>query len=348
MHFLHHAHAAFREVGRELAVGRDRVDEVVRHPLDEVVLAVEEREPARLVLLDHEHLDAPDDREALAPDRADHLFVPRFARGGVEHRFAEIRVRLQDDSVGAPPALEHEGAGADGMRADVLAVELDHLAGERAELHVAHEVRKVVVLRREADLQRVLVGRLQPFDRRVVVEAAELAPALHQRIEPGDLALEQIEVRRLQLRVEEPLDGERVVGGDELAALAAESRIGREVDAWLHAKRVRQSVARHRGQRLRGVRIQLRRPREVVIVDEEIEDVAGEHPRVDVLEDRRIESAFGELEGDAQRLAHVGGSNRQRRRRAQRDEESTQAATRRRAPPDLRGIPSGSVRTRAG
>ena len=67
-------------------------------------------------------------------------------------------------------------------------------------------------------------------------------------------------------------------------------RFGR---AWLHAKRVRQSVARHRGQRLRGVRIQLRRPREVVIVDEGIEDVAGEHPRVDVLEDRRIESAFG-------------------------------------------------------
>jgi hypothetical protein len=35
------------------------------------VLAVEEREPARLVLLDDEDLDPPDDGQALSADRAD-------------------------------------------------------------------------------------------------------------------------------------------------------------------------------------------------------------------------------------------------------------------------------------
>jgi hypothetical protein len=60
------ADAARGQVRRQPAVGDRGVDEVGRHAGDEVVLAVEEGEEARLVLLDDVDLDAVDHRQPAA------------------------------------------------------------------------------------------------------------------------------------------------------------------------------------------------------------------------------------------------------------------------------------------
>ena len=168
-----------------------------------------------------------DERQALALVARQRLLrrgVVGRRRGGVV-LLAVGRARLEDHLRGALPEREPVGAGADRVLADLVAVVLVDLARDRArEVAVREVVEEVVVGLLEAHLEGVAVERAQALDRRVVVHAV-LAPRLGEHlVHAGDVALEQVEVGRLLLRVEEPLDRVDVVLGDELALLALEGR----------------------------------------------------------------------------------------------------------------------------
>jgi hypothetical protein len=120
--------ALLLQVGRELAARQRDLREVLGHGTDDVVLAVEEGEPARLVLVDHIHLDAADDGQALALQaRCDLARAGVVAGFALEELLAEVGVRLQHDLRAACPALQQERARAHGVRVEIVAVILGHL-----------------------------------------------------------------------------------------------------------------------------------------------------------------------------------------------------------------------------
>jgi hypothetical protein len=194
------------------------------------VLAVQEREPPRLVLLDDVDLDAPDEGQALAADVAQDFLVERIAARlcrRLEDELPEVGVRLEHDLVRTRPFLEEVGPRAHRVRADVLAVVLDHLAREGAEVGLREVEHERVIRALQPDPQRVAIDELEARIGDVVVEGlAGLERPLVRFIEPDDPVLDQVKVRRLHLRVEEPQDGEGVVGGDQLPPLALEAASG--------------------------------------------------------------------------------------------------------------------------
>ena len=241
---------ALREVGRELAAGQRDVGEVLGQRADVVVLAVEEGEPARLRLVHDVDLDAPHDRQPLALEaRVDGAARLVGAGVAVEDLLAVAGVGLEHQARAAHPLRDAVGAGAHGMVGDVLAVALDHLAGQRRGGGHREHVGEGVVGVREPDADRVAVERLQALDGAVVVEAPGLLRRLHGRVRPADLALDEEEPLAPQLRVEEALDGIDVVVRRELARLAAERGIGREEDAGPDLQREGGAVVGHLGQR---------------------------------------------------------------------------------------------------
>jgi hypothetical protein len=92
--------------------------------LDHILLVAQERQPARLRLLDHRNLDAIDHRHATALEPGRDRFAPGVAGRWVfvvEH-LAEARVALQHHARAAPPFGQAEGPGAHRVLADPVAV----------------------------------------------------------------------------------------------------------------------------------------------------------------------------------------------------------------------------------
>ncbi len=196
------------------------------------------------------------------------------------------------------------------MLGDLVAVMLDHLARHRTgQVAVGEVVEEVVVGLLEADLERVAVERAQALDRHVVVHAVRLPRGRQDLVHPRDLALQQVEVGRLLLRVEVALHRVDVVLGHQLAALAVERGVVGEVDARLHAHRVERAALgdlRHGRQRVRD---ELHRPGEVVVLQRRLEDVGDEVAGIEVGELHGVEARLGDGEGVAQDLGRVGGGD---------------------------------------
>src|SRR5258706_335812 len=215
-----HGEAHLLQVGRELAAGHGELRELLGERADVVVLAVEEREPARLRLVDHVDLDAPHEGQALATQVGRDL--PRrlvVAAGALEELLAVAGIRFEDDARASEPLPDEERAGAHRVRMEVLAVELAHLARDRrGGRHGEHEGKAVVGVV-ELDPQRVAVERAQSRDRAVVVEAFGLLRLGHQGVGALDLAFDQEEPLASQLRIEEALDRVDEVAVGELAPL---------------------------------------------------------------------------------------------------------------------------------
>ena len=305
--------ALLGEVGRQLAVGHRLVDEVLRRALDEVVLAIEEGQPARLVLLDDADLDAIDHRQAAALEARLERLALGIVRRGIDllvvEALAVMRVALQHHQRAAPPLLEHEGPGAHRMRHRVARIGLDHLARDRA-VQVAlredlHQPRPRLL---RPELQRVAVERAQALDGLVVVEG--LAGLAHLRVvfvEPEQLELLHFAPRRRgHGRIGEALEGVDVVLGRQLPALALEGGIVREIDAGAQLDRPQLVVVGALRQRRRGQRFHLRGTRQLVVGVEPLEHVGRDHARIEVADLGRIEAGLGDAEGVAQHLRRRG------------------------------------------
>ncbi len=122
------ARAHGHEIGAELAVGERLVDEICWNSLEQVELAIEEREPYSLPLLDDRDLNATGEREPLSDERS------RDRHGLRRHRFrghircvAEAGIGQQHDLRAALVLAEHVRPGADGVRAKIASVGLHDL-----------------------------------------------------------------------------------------------------------------------------------------------------------------------------------------------------------------------------
>ena len=258
--------------------------EVARH-VDHVELAAVEGEQARVRLFQHRHLDAADLRQPLALHRR-----VRGARVGVgvrgqrrERLVAVIGVRLQHDALAAPPFLQPERAGADGIGhrpAGRVAVSLDHLARNRRGLRGRERVEKRVVGFHELQLQRVAVERAHALDRPVVVEPARGLRLRDGIVDAHEAPAQQERVGRAHLRVDHALHRVHEVVRGQLALGPLERGIVREVDAFADADRPRLAVGGDRGQRLGDARDDLVRAREVVVLVQRLEDRRVDRVRV--------------------------------------------------------------------
>ncbi len=213
---------------------RGEVVEVVGHR-QRIELALQERQPARLALLDDRHLDPVDDRQAPAAQLRDLRGQRRVAGGRLElvASLAVGRIAFEHDARRARPLDDAKRPGADRVFGDTLAVELDHLAGHRAErLRRRQHLREARRGSGEAHLEGVAVERAQALDLAVVVEGLAAERGLAQRVVAEDLhAFDLVQVLALPARIGDALPRIHVVGGDELARLALERRIVGEDDA---------------------------------------------------------------------------------------------------------------------
>ena len=296
-----------RQVGRDLAVGHRLRRELVADAVGDVGLAVDEREPARLLLLDDRDLDAIDHRQAPPLEaREQRLALGVVGRrlGVVEH-LAEVGVALEGDERAAPPLDELERAGADRVRSASVAVELDHLARHRA-VEVAAGQGLVEARSRllEREAHRVAVERADAFDLLVVVERLLLVEGALAQLRQAEIAfrLHARPHRALVRRIGEALPRVDVVLGDELAPLALERRVVGEEDAGPDPRGPDAEVVGVLRHAVGGERLDLHRPRQVVVGVEALEDVRRQRARVQVVDLGRIEAGLGDLEGVAQDL----------------------------------------------
>jgi hypothetical protein len=116
-----------------------------------------------------------------------------------------------------------------------------------------------------------------------------------------------------------------VIGGGELARLALERRVRREVDPLPDPKNIGRAVVLHHRHRFERARHELQRPREVVVI---------EHRLVNVLDDRvgrgigcplRVEARLGGVEEHAQHFRLVGRIDARARPKAKKDGENDAA-----------------------
>ena len=221
---------------------------------------------------------------------------------------------------------ELERARADGMRLRLGAVELHHFARDCAEKVASRQgllESRPRLLQREAD--RVAVNGADAFDLLVVVERLFLVERALAQLGQAEVALRfhRRPHRALVGRVGEALQRIDVVLGDELAPLALERRIVGEEDAGPHPCGPDAEVVGVRRHAVRGERLDLDWPRQVVVGVETLEDVRRQRARVQVVDLGRIEARLGDLEGIAQDLrgdrradAVVGGPRQMRSHRA--------------------------------
>ena len=222
-----------RELRLQLAADERLVDELGGHVVEHVDLAVEEREPARLPLLDDADLDAPGNRQALALERrGDRLRRRRDRpRRRVGHR---AESGIGDAARFASCACTRPACTAR-CRPDARRYRCRTPRRPRARApRVRHRERIEESAGRppQPDPQRVAVDDLEPGDRRVVVELAGLRGLRARLVAADDLALDQPRPRALDRRVEQPLEAVGLVGRGQLARLALERGIGREEDAF--------------------------------------------------------------------------------------------------------------------
>jgi hypothetical protein len=332
------ADALLREVGRDLAARHRRVDELEGDALDEVGAALQERQPARLLLLDDRDLDTVDHRQPPAPEAGEQRLALGVVGGrlGVVEHLAKLGVSLHDDEGAAAPLDEPERAGADRVAVDLLAVVLDHLARDCAEQVAGGQpFRKARPRLAEPDLERVAVEGAQALDLAVVVERPLAVERRLAQLGQSEvlLGLEARPDRALVGRVGEALERIHVVLRDQLAALPLEGRIALEVDPGLDANRPDAKVGRRLGRPRGRQRLDLDRPREMVVLVERFEDVRRERARIEVDDLDRIQARLGDPKRVAQHLLAVGGhraarclrQRRQRRRQRRRGERTAHA-----------------------
>ena len=328
--------AALGQVRRDHAAGQGewRVIQRQRAGLAQqaVELAVEKGQPARLVFGDHGHLHLVDHRQPPALETLqDGLALGIVgARLTGEKTLAVARVARQHHHRAAPPLLQHKRAGAHRVGVDLVAVELHHFArlgAQKGALRQRFQEARPRLGQRE--LQRVPAQRAQAGHRRVVVERlAVFQRPLTQRAQADDaLAQQGFGGRAVVGRVDQALEGQRVVVGHHLTALALEGRVVGEEDAGLDVHRPDLEIGRHLGQRGGHQRHDLAGPGQRVEGVQRLEDVRGDGDRVQIADARRIEPGLRNLERHAQHLAcgrrapgqvgagcsgGCGGGNRQR------------------------------------
>ncbi len=220
-----------------------------------------------------------------------------------------VRIRFEQDALAARPLLQPVGPGAHRIFHHAVRgvlVGVHHFARHRRELVRREPPLEAVVRPPESDLQREAVERAQAFERRVVVPRSALPGGGERFVEADEVALEEVEPVRAHLGIEDPLEAVDVVLGHELARLALEGRVGREANARPDLDRVRAALVGHLGQRRGSVGDHARRPREIIVDVERIEDAADDVERIGVVGRLRVESVLGDRKGDAQRLRHVG------------------------------------------
>ncbi len=300
-----------RELGLELAVRQRLLDELGRKALEEVELAVGERQPRRLPLLDDRYLDAPRKRQLPALERRrDRLRCRRHRPRGHVRRVAVAGVRHQHDLRAALVLAEHVRSGPDRVRTDVETVGIDDLAGDGRRVRHGEHVEEAEVRLREADAQRVAVDDLEAGDRGLVVELPGSEGPLAHGVGTDDLAVDQPQPRALDGGIEQPPDRIRLIGGGQLARLAVERGIRREEDALPQPEREGRTAVGHLRHRFERTRHQLHRSRQVVVGQHRVEDVVDHAVRRGVGGELRIEARLGDRKRDAQRLRRIGGEGR--------------------------------------
>ena len=307
--------ALARQVGRHLAAGHGDGHEVERH-FDEVDLAVEEGQPARLRFFDHRDLDAVDERDApaLQPRRDGLAFDIIGSRLGIPQHLAVGRVAFEHDRRRAPPGAQTERPRAHRVLHDLVAIVLHHLAR-----HGAVEVRRGQRLgearpwQLDAELHRVAVRRAQALDLALVVEGLLAVERLLAQLGQADEAQvgDAGPAGRLERRVGKALEGEDVVSRRQLARLALEGRVVLKVDAAFDAHSEGAEIGRDLGHGLGRQRPDLHRPRQVVVAVQGLEDVRRDGARVQVGQLRRVEAGLGDREGDPQHLQGLRPLSRQ-------------------------------------
>ena len=297
---------------------------------DAVLLAVQERQPARLRLVDHRELDAIHHRQAAALQlRRDRLRARVVGgRAGVVQLFAEVRVALEHHERRALPLGQDERSRADRVRHHVVAVHLHHFARDRAE---DTAVGKVVDEARlglgQRDLEGVPVERPQAFDFAARSRTGRWpAPACAGRPGRAASSWRASSKRALPARVVDPLGRVDVVVRRQLALLSLERRIVLEEDAGPDPHGERAEVARDLRHRGRGAGTQFGGPRKEVVLQRRLDDVGNDVVRVQVGDLRRVESGLRGVEGPAEGALALGrahgrqagrGGRRERRGRLQ-------------------------------
>ena len=286
-----------------MSVRRRNEGELRRHAR-EVGLAVQEAEPARLVLLDDRDLDAVVERQALAVQAlGERQCFDVVGRGlAVEADVAIGGVLVEDDARGAPPRAQAIRPGADGMGGDVVAVGLDHLARDADGIRLAEGGREARPRRRQPELDRVAVERAQALDLGAIVERLLLAQcALAQGVEAEDAVLVERAVEgALGGRVVHALEREDVVVGHQFARLALERRVVGEEGAAPQAHRPGFEISRRLGHRLGRARHAPHRQGQGVVAHQALEDVGDDPVRIQVARLGGIEAGLGSFLEDAQ------------------------------------------------
>ncbi len=291
VHVAERLHARAREVRGELAVGHGHQTEIRRDGHHHVELAPQERQPHRLVLDGVDELDA----------------IERGQPAALEELLAVIGIPLENLAASGLLGDEHEGTRPHGVTAHVVAIEVDHLARRRGEVLLREHVQEVEIRLVERDPQRVAIEDLQALDRFRVVERRPSERALAQRVGPRDLAVDDEELARLPVRIEEPPDAVGVICRDQLARLALERRIGSEEDSFLQPAHVDAAALAHLGHRLKRRRDELERPRDVVVAQHRLHQVLDHVGGLDAVHLRGVEGiAANGLLGDVQDLEPCG------------------------------------------
>ncbi len=324
-----HAQALLDEVGREFVVGYGDGGEFVGQALDHVVIAVQEGQPARLRFFDDAHFDAIDQRHAFVGELAGNRLRTRIAGRGllVVGVVAVVRVALEDDLGAAPPLGQAERPGAHRMLHLLANVGLHHLARHRAQDRALGKgVEEAWRRLRQTHFEAVAVERAQAFDLGVVRERRlvgnRLLAQLRQTDDLGVLQLEQ--VGALESGVVVALDAVDVVGRGQLPLLPFEDRVIGEVDARPDAEDEAFAVVGDLRQRDGRLRLDLGRPRQVVVGQRRFEDVGGHGARVQIGNLRRVEAGLGDGKCVAEHLLRClrgSAATRQREARGQRQQQ---------------------------
>ena len=136
---------------------------------------------------------------------------------------------------------------------------------------------------------------------------ADEQPVGFDIVESDDLAAYQKAPWRPIRGVDEALDRVREVTRGQLALLSFERGVALEVDALPDMEQVGLAVVRDLRHRLRGLRPELERPCEVLVIEQPLEDDLHDLCRIIVRRLRGIESGLLDLERDVQDLRGVGG-----------------------------------------
>ena len=157
--------------------------------------------------------------EAAALARRDRLLLRIVRRRilGIELA-AVVRIALEHDARGALPLRDAERVRPHRALHDPLARRLDHFARDCAHQVAVRQVVEQVRLRLgEADAVGIAIDRLDPLHVPVVIELPAFHRCLAHFVQAGHQLVHQVQVLRLELRVEVALQRVNVILRDELA-----------------------------------------------------------------------------------------------------------------------------------